>query len=103
MRIKAHPDYTTDVGLIIDRPAVGYTMWLSANDTRDWADRPGGVWPGSTLGGHRLRIEVDRKGLADLAADGKADQHWVDAWELDAIITDHLPAHLRHLWPVWDF
>jgi hypothetical protein len=22
--------------------------------------------------------------------------------ELEAIVADHLPAHLRHLWPVWE-
>jgi hypothetical protein len=77
----------------------GYTIWLSAQDTEDWARRPGASWPCSTLAGHRLRIEVDSNGLCNLSVDGRYGD--VDGHELDACVADHLPAEYRHLWPVW--
>lgn len=88
MRIKAWPDNT------------GYSMWLSANDTYNWAHRPGKSWPCSQLSGKRLVVEVDSNGLCDLAIDGRTDTD-CDGSELDAIVDDHLPAYLRHLWPSW--
>jgi len=80
---------------------VGYTMWLSARDTWNWAHRPGHGFPNSTTSDHRLLIVVDANGLEDFAVDGRGDNDQIAGHELDAIVSDHLPAHLRHLWPTW--
>lgn len=74
-------------------------MTLSAEDTYRWATRAGASWPCSQLRGNRVAVTVDRNGLCDLSFNGRdAD---IDGNELDAIVSDHLPADLRHLWPVW--
>lgn len=86
MRIKAQPDNT------------GYIMWLSADDTYTWAHKPGAAWPGSVVSGWRLRVQVDSNGLCDYFVETNPTD--ISA-ELEAIIDDHLPAHLRHLWPSW--
>lgn len=83
----------------IQRTGSGYVMWLSANDTYRWATRPGRAWPCSQCRGERLRVEVDSNGLCDFAINGRDGD--MDGTELDAIVGDHLPADLRHLWPVW--
>jgi len=80
----------------------GYTMWLSARDTYAWANKPGAVWPCSKLAGHRCVIDVDRHGLCGLTFDGQEENVGLDRNELDAIVADHLPRGLRHLWPVWE-
>jgi hypothetical protein len=76
---------------------VGYALFANPTDTAAWARRPGYTWPDSTLAGHRLTVVVDANGLAEIeeGPDG------LDAHELAAFISDHLPADLRHLWPVW--
>jgi len=78
-----------------------YTLWLSARDTYDWAHKPGARWPCSTLSDHRAMVQVDTNGLCDLTIDGK-DEGDIDGNELDAIVADHLPLALRHLWPCWE-
>lgn len=82
----------------------GYQLWLSANDTYNWAHRPNKSWPCSTLSNHRCYIAVDSNGLVDLTVDGqypvKID---IDGNELSAIVSDHLPKELRHLWPIWQY
>jgi hypothetical protein len=79
---------------------MGYTLWLSADDTYNWATRPHKSCPCSTLRGSRLVVQVDSNGLCDIAIDGKLGD--CDGTELDAIVSDHLPPALRHLWPVWE-
>jgi hypothetical protein len=81
----------------------GYTLWLSARDTYDWARKPGAAWPCSTLEDHRVMVQVDSNGLCDLTIDGRspADNADIDGTELNAIVADHLPANYRHLWPTW--
>lgn len=78
-----------------------YRMWLSPRNTTAWANKSGAAWPCSTIAGHSLYVEVDSTGLCDLAIDGRADLA-IDGHELAAIVADHLPAHLRCLWPRWD-
>lgn len=88
----------------IDRNAAGevtgYRLWLSANDTYRWAFRPGHRWPCSEAAGNRLFVGVDRNGLCEFALNGRDDAD-VDGTELEAIVSDHVPAECRHLWPVW--
>lgn len=76
---------------------VGYVMWLSARDTYDWARKPEAVWPCSTLCDRAVCVQVDDNGLYELHG---ADD--IDGGELDAIVSDHLPADCRHLWPTWE-
>lgn len=81
----------------------GYTLWLSANDIRQWVRKPGAAWPCSTLRGHSLRVNVDHNGLCDYAIDGRTGRESddIDGSELDAIVADHLPTSACALWPVW--
>jgi hypothetical protein len=87
------------IGMTEDERYTGYTLWLSARDTYDWASKLDAVWPGSTLSDHRLMVSVDSNGLCELTLDGH--QFNADGHELDAVVSDHLPAAYRHLWPVW--
>lgn len=70
----------------------GYTkIWLSANDTRDWAHKAGASWPCSTLSGKHLFAEFEPSG--DLVEfnlnNGRGDQD-CPADELNAIVADHI-------------
>ena len=80
----------------------GYTMLLSAGDTRSWAHKPGAVWPCSTLADKRVWVAVDNNGLYDIAVGGSAELVDIDNNELSACIADHLPPDCRHLWPTWE-
>ena len=65
------------------------TLWLSANDTYDWAHRPGNSWPCSVLSGHRLRAEFDEEqNLMDLTIDGRSKDCSAD--EFNAIVSDFM-------------
>ena len=80
----------------------GYSLVLSGTDTYDWANRPGCQWPAPTLAGCRIRVEVDANGLTDLYVDAvPVSLTPAPACELTALVADHLPPILRHLWPVW--
>ena len=81
--------------------AQGYTMKVSANETRDWSRKPTASWPCSTLSGRRFAACVDRNGLYDVAVNGK-DADDIDGVELEAIVSDLLPKEYRHLWPCWE-
>ena len=74
----------------------GYVMRLSAADTSDWASKPSGAWPCSTMACHAIMVCVDDNGLCDYSGPDDADGN-----ELDAIVSDYLPTKARHLWPVW--
>ncbi len=67
-------------------------LWLSANDTYDWAHKAGASWPCSQLSDKRLFVEFDTNGLCDIAIDGKPDD--CDANELNAMVSDYLAAKL---------
>ena len=83
----------------------GYTLWLSAEDTRAWACKPGAAWPGSTLSGKRIVVEVDRNGLVGLTVNGRTptDPDIGSGGELEAIVSDSLPGECLVFWPVWKF
>ena len=67
----------------------GVKIWLSANDTYNWAHRPGNTWPCSQLSGHRVFAEYEQGGdLVDMAIDGKIKD--CDSNEFNAIMLDHL-------------
>jgi hypothetical protein len=76
-------------------------LWLSANDTYNWAHRTGNAWPGSDLSGRRLFAEFDGNGLCDLAIDGRSDVD-VDVNELNACTSDHLARKLPNDHPAYD-
>ena len=65
------------------------TLWLSRNDTYDWATRPGHSWPCSSLRDKRLVATFDSNGLLDLSVNG-AYLVDVDGHELSAICADSL-------------
>lgn len=71
----------------------GFTAWISAYDTYEWARTPGSSWPCSTLSGRRLMVCFDSNGLCDLTVDGRDDRD-TDSHELNAIITDLVGAKL---------
>ena len=85
MRIKKHDD--------------GYSIWLSANDTYNWANKSDRSWPCSVLADNRFFASVDKNGLCDFTLNGK--MACVDDNELVACITDHLPDDLKRYWPCW--
>jgi hypothetical protein len=70
----------------------GVRLWLSANDTYNWATRPRDSWPCSELSGNRLFVEYDRGGLVDLAINGRLSD--CPAHELAAIVSDHMRGKL---------
>lgn len=65
-------------------------LWLSAEDTRQWACKPG-VWPCSFLAGKTLYAEFEAGSgdLIDFTVDGR-DGVDVDCDEFNAITSDFL-------------
>lgn len=64
-------------------------VWLSANDTYNWATRTGASWPCSQLRGKRVFAEFEANGdLVDAAVNGKESD--VDSTEFDACMGDHI-------------
>lgn len=68
-------------------------LWLSANDTRKWANKPGATWPCSRLSGKRLFAEFDTNGLLDYLVNGRLDRE-ILADEFNAITSDFLKLKL---------
>lgn len=65
------------------------TLWLSANDTYNWAHRSGAKWPCSILSGYRLRAQFDEEqNLIDVTIDGQ--NRYCPADEFNAIVTDFM-------------
>jgi len=64
-------------------------LWASANDTYDWAHKPGAAWPCSTLSGHRFVAAFDTNGLYELTVNGR-DAPTIDGCEFNAITSDLL-------------
>jgi hypothetical protein len=83
----------------IRRLSNGYALWLSANDTELWANRPGNFWPCSVLSGNRLFVGVDSHGIVEYAVNGNEVPDC--GHELEAIISDHLPDDCKQYWPCW--
>ena len=75
--------------------ATRYKIQLSPVETREWAERS--CWSCSVLKYHQFTVEVDANGLLDYTGPELDDQA-----ELVAIVTDHLPDNLKHLWPTWE-
>ncbi len=47
-------------------------LWLSADDTWNWAHKPGAAWPCSTLAGNRVFVAFESNGdLVDFTVNGK--------------------------------
>ena len=73
----------------------GVKLWLSANDTYDWAHKSGATWPCSFLSDRRLFAEFDRHGdLVDLSIDGGRGDQDCPSGELNAIVADHVRGKL---------
>jgi hypothetical protein len=64
-------------------------LWLTAEDTHDWANRPGAAWPCSELAGKELFAEFHNGDLVDFTVDGK-DQIDVGCEEINAVTSDFL-------------
>ena len=62
-------------------------VWLSANDTYNWANRASAGWPCSTLSDKRVFAEFDNGDLVDLSIDGSSNAD-CDVDELNAIMAD---------------
>lgn len=74
----------------IKRNGTSTQLWLSSNDTYNWAHRPDAAWPCSFLSGRRLFAEFNRGDLVDLSIDGgRGDQDCPDD-EFTAITDDFL-------------
>lgn len=80
--------------------AHGVSLWLSANDTATWADRPGARWPCSQLSGKRLFAQFDKGGLVDVTINGRSGVD-CDVTEFNAITSDFLAAKLPQEHPAW--
>ena len=75
----------------ISRTPGGVKLWLSANDTYNWAHKPGAAWPCSQLSGRRLFAEFEANGdLVDMQIDGGRGEQDCDANEFNAITSDFL-------------
>lgn len=70
----------------------GVRIWLSANDTHRWANRPHASWPCSQLADRRVFAEFDSNGLLDMSIDGRCED--CDATEFNALVCDHLRERL---------
>ena len=63
-------------------------VWLSANDTYDWANRPGESWPCSELSNKRVFAEFDHGDLVNVQINGRDRDVPID--EFNAMIEDFL-------------
>ena len=72
----------------IKKSKQGIQLWLSANDTYNWAHKSGASWPCSVLSGHRLYAEFINFDLVDMTIDGKRKDCPAD--EFNAITSDFL-------------
>jgi len=74
----------------------GLAVSVSADDTEDWATRPGAAWPCSTLRGRRFSVRLDGSGdLVDFAIQGESEP---DSRELLACLADLLKQASRQPW-----
>lgn len=77
----------------------GFSVWVSANETYNWAHRPGKSWSCSTLSNHRFFAQFNSNGLCDLTIDGKDDTS-IDPHEFGCIMEDLVYPRLPdgHYW-----
>lgn len=77
----------------IKETSTGTQLWLSANDTYKWANKPSAKWPCSVLSGHRLYAEFDEdNGLIDMTIDGRSRDCPAD--EFNAITQDYIKGRM---------
>ena len=76
MRIKKYKEY----GIV--------SIWASANDTYNWAHKPGASWPCSQLSGNRFYAQFQHGDLVEFTLNGKDGD--IDSTEFNAFIQDHL-------------
>ncbi len=74
-------------------------LWVSANDTYDWAHKVNASWPCSALSGHRFFMAGDSNGLLEFTIDGKDGD--VDAHEFNACVSDMLDGKIPEDHPCW--
>lgn len=72
----------------------GFNLWLSANDTYQWANRPNCRWPCSFLSNKRCFISFDPNGLCDFTINGGRGEQDCDGNELSAIVSDFMKGKL---------
>ncbi len=77
------------------------TIWLSARDTAEWAQRPGALWPCSFLSGKRVMATFVAGGLVALEINGGRGSQDVLCDELNAITSDFLRPILPQDHPAW--
>ena len=67
-------------------------LWLTAEDTYQWARKPGAAWPCSFLSGKTLFAEFNDGDLVNYALDGRCDRTTLDipADEFNAITNDFI-------------
>ena len=70
----------------------GYVnLWLSKNDTYQWATRPNESWPCSFLSGKSLFAQFAPNGdLVDMAINGGRGEQDCDSNEFNAITSDYI-------------
>jgi len=69
-------------------------LWLSANDTYNWAHRSVAEWLCSTLSDKRIYAEFDDGDLIDITINGKSNFD-CDAYELNIMIADFMELILK--------
>lgn len=74
-------------------------LWLSRDDTRQWAERPGSRWPCSYLSGKRVMCSFDASGLVDITINGRYGD--CPSSEFNAITSDYLRERLPENHPAW--
>ena len=72
-------------------------VWLSANDTYDWAHEIGAESPCSTLSGKRVFAAFDSNGLYDMKVNGRyqIESDDIDGNEFNAIMADHIAKRIK--------
>ena len=63
-------------------------VWLSANDTYDWAHKPGAAWPCNFLSNKRIFAEFNGGDLIDVAINGGRGDQDCPGHEFNAIMSD---------------
>ena len=77
-------------------------VWLSANDTYDWAHKSGASWPCSQLSGRRVFAEFCGGDLVDVSFDGGRGEQDCDGTEFNACFADHIARRLPKDHPDFD-
>ena len=76
----------------------GFVLWLSADDTYNWANKPHAHWPCSTLSNKRMVAVFDSNGLCDISVNGRVagdgELSAIDGTEFSAIVADFMRAKL---------